>query len=109
MTTIKNQKIALVAIVAIAAVIAVSTIAIGSVRAADTITTTITKHTNNTGVNVQTDTNQKQDCVTAGGYSGISGGDDGFHWGYGDDRQSHGSCTADSNDKVDQSGGILKK
>ncbi len=92
MTTIKNQKIALVAIVAIAAVIAVSTIAIGSVHAADTITTTITKHTNNTGVNVQTDTNQKQDCQTVGENSGI-----------------YASCTADSNDKVTQSGGMLNK
>jgi len=92
MTTIKNQKTALVAIAAIAAVLAVSTIAIGSVHAADTTTTTITKNTNNTGVNVPTDTDQKQDCQTVGGNSGISG-----------------SCTASSTDTVTQSGGILKK
>ena len=53
---------------------------------------TITKHFNNTGVNVQTDTNQKQECQTAGETSPISG-----------------SCTATSSDKVDQSGGILKE
>ena len=91
MTSIKNHKTALVAIVSIAAMIAVSTIAIGSVHAADTITTTITKHTNNTGVNVQTDTNQKQNCETAGGTSPISM-----------------SCTGNSNDQVTQSGGVKK-
>jgi hypothetical protein len=93
MTSIKNEKTALVAIVAIAAVLAVSTIAIGNGRmalAADT--TTITKNVNNTGVNVQTDTHQKQDCLTAGGSSGLTG-----------------SCTAQSTDTVSQSGGILKK
>jgi len=52
----------------------------------------ITKTLDNQGVNVQTDTNQKQDCLTAGGSSGISG-----------------SCTASSTDTVTQSGGILKK
>ena len=93
MTSIKNEKTALVAIVAIAAVLAVSTIAIGNGRmalAADT--TTITKNTNNTGVNVQTDTNQKQECQTVGGTSGISG-----------------SCIGTSTDTVTQSGGMLKK
>ena len=92
MTTIKNQKTALVAIAAIAAVLAVSTIAIGSVHAADTITTTITKHTNNTGVNVPTGTDQKQNCETAGGTSPIGT-----------------SCTATSSDTITQSGGVLKK
>ncbi len=53
---------------------------------------TIVSHFNNTGVNVQTDTNQKQECKTAGGASGITG-----------------SCTAASTDTVTQSGGILKK
>ena len=53
-----NQKTALVAVVAIAAVLAVSTIAIGHGRTAfASETTTISKHVNNTGVNVQTDTN----------------------------------------------------
>jgi hypothetical protein len=47
---------------------------------------------NNTGISVQTDTDQKQDCLTAGGSSPISG-----------------SCVANSNDQITQSGGILKK
>ncbi|HYA84444.1 MAG TPA: hypothetical protein VEH06_13505 [Candidatus Bathyarchaeia archaeon] len=88
MTTIKNQKKAL-GIVAIAAVIAVSTVALGNGRVALADTTTITKHTNNTGVNVPTDTDQKQNCETAGGSSGIAM-----------------SCTANSNDQVTESGGI---
>jgi hypothetical protein len=88
-----NQKTALVAIVAIAAVLAVSTIAIGNGRTAfGAETTTITKHVNNTGVNVPTETNQPQTCQTVGGTSGISG-----------------SCVGTSTDTVTQSGGILKK
>jgi hypothetical protein len=47
---------------------------------------------NNTGINAQTDTNQKQDCQTAGETSPISG-----------------SCTANSNNQNTQSGGILDK
>jgi len=86
-----NQKTALVAVVAIAAVLAVSTIG-RAAFAADTETTTITKHTNNTGVNVQTDTAQKQNCETAGETSPMSG-----------------SCNANSADTVSQSGGVLKK
>jgi hypothetical protein len=102
---------ALIAISAIAAVLVVSTVAIGSARIAlaQTETDTVTKNLNNTGINVQTNTNQKQDCDTAGGKSGIGGGDDGFHWGFGDDRHDGGSCTATSSHSVDQSGGILKK
>ena len=88
MTTIKNQKKAL-AIVAIAAVIVVSTVALGNGRVALADIITITKHTNNTGINVPTDTDQKQNCETAGGSSGIAM-----------------SCTANSNDQVTQSGGI---
>ena len=103
MTTIKNQKTALVAIAAIATVLAVSTIAIGNGRmalGADTDTKTITIHVNNTGVNVPTDTNQKQNCETAGGTSPIGGaGGEG----------PTGSCTAGSTDTVTQSGGVLKK
>jgi hypothetical protein len=91
--TSKNQKTAIIAIAAIATVLAVSTIAIGSGRTAfATETTTITKHVNNTGVNVQTETNQPQTCQTVGGTSGISG-----------------SCVGTSTDTVTQSGGILKK
>ena len=93
MTSIKNHKTALVAISAIAAVLAVSTIAIGNGRMAYAAeTTTITKNVNNTGVNVQTDTAQKQNCETAGGSSPMSG-----------------SCTATSTDNVMQSGGIHHK
>ena len=93
MTSIKNERTALVAIVAIAAVLAVSTIAIGNGRMALAAeTTTITKNTHSTGVNVQPDTNQKQVCQTVGGTSGIAN-----------------SCTAKSNDTVSQSGGMLQK
>jgi hypothetical protein len=102
MTNVKNQKTALVAIIAIVTVLAISTIAVGNGHTAlaqrrgffggTEPGVTITKDLNNTGVNVQTDTNQKQDCTTAGGSSGIAD-----------------SCKADSNDKVEQSGGILKK
>jgi hypothetical protein len=59
--TSKKQKTALAAIAAIATVLAVSTIAIGNGRtalAADT--TTITKNTNNTGINVPTDTTRSK-------------------------------------------------
>ncbi len=92
MTGIK-QKTALVAIAAIATVLAVSTIAIGNGHMASAAeTTTITKNTNNTGINVPTDTAQKQDCLTAGGSSGLTS-----------------SCTANSMDTISQTGGILKK
>ena len=94
MTSI-NQKTALVAIVAIAAVLAVSTIG-RAAFAADTDTTTITKNVINKGVNVQTDTAQKQNCETAGGTSPIGGAEAG------------GSCTATSTDIVTQSGGVKK-
>jgi hypothetical protein len=88
-----NQKTALVAIAAVATVLIVSTIAVGIGRAASAAeTTTITKRVNNTGVNVQTETNQPQTCQTVGGTSGISG-----------------SCLGTSTDTVTQSGGILKK
>jgi hypothetical protein len=43
----------------------------------------------NTGINVQTDIDQKQDCKTAGSNSGISS-----------------SCTATSSNTVTQNGGI---
>ncbi|MFY9869348.1 MAG: hypothetical protein WAK17_06485 [Candidatus Nitrosopolaris sp.] len=96
MISIKNYKTAtaLVAISAIAAVLVVSAVAIGSGRIALADTETITKtiHVNNTGVNVPTDTNQKQYCDTAGGSSGITG-----------------SCQATSTDRITQSGGELKK
>jgi hypothetical protein len=89
MTSI-NQKTALVAIVAIAAVLAVSTIG-RAAFAADTDTKTVTIHVNNTGVNVPTDTDQKQQCDTVGGTSPVST-----------------SCTATSSDTINNSGGVLK-
>jgi hypothetical protein len=84
----------LVAIAALAGMLAVSTVAIGSVHKALAETVTITKdlRVNNTGVNVPTNTDQKQNCETAGANSGIGG-----------------SCTASSTDTITQSGGILKK
>ncbi len=94
MTSIKNHKSAtvLVAIAALAGVLVVSTSAIGSGHMALAANDNVTKVFNNKGVNVQTDTNQKQECQTAGGTSGITN-----------------SCTATSTDTVTQSGGILKK
>jgi hypothetical protein len=91
MTCVENHKTALVAISAMAAVLVVSAVAIGSGRMA-LAQETITKNLNNTGINVQTSTNQKQQCDTAGGNSGITN-----------------SCTATSTDTVTQNGGILKK
>jgi hypothetical protein len=92
MTSIKNHKPAtvLVAIAALAGVLVVSTSAIGSGHIA--LADTITKRVNNTGINVPTDTDQKQDCETAGGTSPITG-----------------SCHATSSDTITQSGGILKE
>jgi glucan phosphoethanolaminetransferase (alkaline phosphatase superfamily) len=78
-------------VTALAAISAIAAVLIGSVHmalAADNITKII----NNKGVNVQTYTNQKQDCQTAGETSPISN-----------------SCTATSTDTVTQSGGVLKK
>jgi hypothetical protein len=66
-------------------------LASGRIALADDITH-ITKNVNNKGINVQTDTNQKQDCETVGGSSGIAG-----------------SCHATSTDRVNQSGGELRK
>ncbi len=92
MTSIKNHKPAtvLVAIAALASVLVISTVTIGSGHIA--LADTITKHFNNTGINVQTNTDQKQYCDTAGGTSPIAG-----------------SCTPTSTDTVTQSGGIHHK
>jgi hypothetical protein len=90
MTSIKNEKIA-VTIAAIATVLAISTVAIGSIHNA-LANKTITIHVNNTGVNVPTDTNQKQDCKTVGESSGISD-----------------SCHATSTVTVTSNGGMLQK
>jgi hypothetical protein len=53
---------------------------------------TVTKNIKNTGINVPTDTDQKQDCQAAGGSSGISG-----------------SCQATSTDRINQTGGQLTR
>ena len=81
---------ALVAIAGLAGMLAVSTLAVHNAFADDT--KTITKTTTNTGVNVPTDTDQKQNCETAGATSGIAK-----------------SCNANSTDTISQTGGILKK
>jgi hypothetical protein len=81
----------LLVIAAIATVLAVGAYSLGHMALAAE-TTTVTKTTNNSGVNVPTETNQKQYCQSAGGTSGISG-----------------SCIGTSTDTVTQSGGILKK
>jgi hypothetical protein len=98
MKGIKNNKTALVAISAIAAVLAVSTVAIGTLQMASA-DETVTKNVDNTGINVQTHTSQKQQCDTAGGSSGIGGRGFGFR----------GTCSASSADNVTQSGGQLTK
>ncbi|MGA9150013.1 MAG: hypothetical protein WBZ36_05495 [Candidatus Nitrosopolaris sp.] len=85
------EKTAIVTIAAIATVLAVSTIAMGSVHNAFA-NKTITMRVNNTGVNVPTHTNQKQECQTVGGTSGITN-----------------SCQTTSTDTVTQSGGMLQK
>jgi hypothetical protein len=75
----------LVAIAAFAAVL-VAASAVGSGHMA------LAGNVNNTGINVPTDTQQKQECETAGGSSGISN-----------------SCHAASTDNITQSGGIMKE
>jgi hypothetical protein len=84
---IKNNKTpaVLVAIAALAAVL-VGASAIGSGHMA------LANNVNNTGINVPTDTQQKQECETAGGTSPVSG-----------------SCTAASTNTITSSGGIVKE
>jgi hypothetical protein len=95
MAGIKNYK----ALTALVATLAIAVVLTGSIHGAlaffgrgtlpgNSITNTI----NNQGINVQTDTDQKQDCQTTGGSSGIAN-----------------SCQASSTDHVSQSGGNLKK
>lgn len=109
MTSIKNNKTALVAI---SAALVVSIIAVGSGRtllAAETIT--ITKNLNNAGVNVQTDTTQKQDCLTAGGGSSIGsvGPTAGSASAGAGAQKISPACVATSTDQVSQSGGELSR
>ena len=97
MTGINNHK----TLIALAAISAIAAVLTGSVHvafaqlsstAAQGDVKTITKTTTNSGVNVPTDTDQKQQCDTAGGTSPIAT-----------------SCTATSTDTITQSGGVLKK
>jgi hypothetical protein len=88
------------ALIAIAAVLAVSTIVIGHQHAvlafrgipAPTPGISITKDLSNTGINIQTNTNQKQTCVATSSNSGISG-----------------SCITSATHRVDQSGAELRR
>ena len=108
MTGIKNYNTTLVTISAIAAVLAVSTAAIGNTQMA-LAEETITKNVDNKGINVQTHTNQEQQCNTAGGSSPIgatTGGSQSQGAGAGKDAPS---CSAGSVDSVSQSGGELNK
>jgi hypothetical protein len=91
MTGVNNHKTTtvLLVIARITGVLVMGTVAIGGALAD---TKTITKTTTNTGVNVPTDTDQKQQCDTAGGTSPITS-----------------SCTATSKDNITQSGGVLHK
>jgi hypothetical protein len=84
---IKNNKTpaVLVAIAALAAVlVGASTVGSGHMALAGNVT--------NTGINVPTDTQQKQECETAGGTSPITA-----------------SCHATSTDTVTSSGGVMKE
>ena len=69
MTNVKNQKTVLFAMVT---VIAVSMIGIGNGCIASAATHVVTKHFINTGVNIQTTTNQEQKCETTAGGSPIT-------------------------------------
>jgi hypothetical protein len=85
-STTNNHKkgSVLVALAALAAVLVVSAVAVGSARIA------LAGNVNNTGINVPTDTQQKQECETAGGTSPVAN-----------------SCHAASTDTIKQSGGLL--
>jgi hypothetical protein len=74
----------LVALAAIAAVLVTSTVAIGTQHMA------LAGNVTNTGINLPTDTQQKQECETASGNSPISN-----------------SCTGASTDTITQSGGTV--
>jgi hypothetical protein len=84
-STIDNNKTApvLVAIAALAAVMVAGTVAVGSGNI-------VFAGKGNDGISVPTDTQQKQECQTAGGASLITG-----------------SCTALSTNTITQSGGLL--
>jgi hypothetical protein len=109
MTDIKNHKATLVTISAIAVVLALGAVVIGIFQMA-LADETVTKNVDNTGINVQTHTNQNRQCDTAGGSSPIgttttAGSQSG---GAGAGKVTF-TCSADSLDSVSQSGGKLDK
>jgi hypothetical protein len=91
MTSIKNRKTATI-LVTISTIAAVLMVAVGSGHMTLAASDNVTKNLNNTGINVQTGTDQKQKCDAAGETSPIIN-----------------SCTATSNDIIGQSGGIHHK
>ena len=91
MISTKNYKPA-TALVTIAALAGVLSIGIVHNALAETDTKTITVRVNNSGINMPTNTDQKQQCDTVGANSGIAD-----------------SCHATSTDNINQQGGILKK
>jgi len=112
MTDIKNYKGTLVSISAIAVALALSTVSIGILQIA-LADETITKNVDNTGINVQTHTNQKQQCDTAGATSpigGTTGGSGSQSAGAGATKiRFSTTCSSESLDTVSQSGGKLNK
>lgn len=72
MTSTRKSTTVLVTIAALAGMLAVSSVAAHNAFADDAKTVTITISINNKGVNVQTNTDQKQDCQTAGETSPIT-------------------------------------
>jgi hypothetical protein len=110
MTDIKNYKATLVAIPAIAVVLALSTVATSILQMA-LADETVTKNVHNTGINIQTHTNQKRECDTVGGSSPISGTTttSGSASGGAGAGKVTFTCSADSLDSVSQSGRELNK
>lgn len=111
MTDIKNHKTTLVTISAIAVVLALSTVSIAILQIALADNTAVTKNVDNTGINVQTHTNQNRQCDTAGGSSPISattGGSGSASGGAGTGKVTF-TCSSESLDRVSQSGGELNK
>jgi Na+-translocating ferredoxin:NAD+ oxidoreductase RnfG subunit len=92
MTNDHKTAIALVVLAAVAAVLVASTAALGTGHIALADSGSKTKVFKNSGISVPTDTQQKQECETAGGNSPVTG-----------------SCTATSTNTIDQSGGVMSE
>jgi hypothetical protein len=120
MTSVKNHRPAKVVISASAAVFVLNMLSTGSGRTL--LADNITKNLANSGIDIQTHTDQKQECQTAGesspivagattgspsttgtGQTGLSAGKAEVAAG-----GSPGSCSATSTDTVTQSGGVKK-